>query len=113
MTEKDIEKVHHSTFERLKHSDPDMQEFWHARDLQEALDYGSWDKFSRVVLKAMEACRNSGHEVDNHFSHMGKMVHLGSGSKREISDYALSRYACYLIVQNADPSKSVIANGQP
>ncbi len=112
MSNKDIEKHHHKTFEELKHLAEGNAEFWYARDLQVALDYSSWDKFKRVILKAIIASENSEQAPDNHFSQVGKMVQLGSGSQREIEDYQLSRYACYLIVQNADPSKPVIANGQ-
>ncbi len=112
MSKKDIEKRHHTTFEELKHLTEGNAEFWYARDLQVALDYASWDKFKRVILKAITACENSGQASDNHFSQVGKMVQLGSGSQREIEDYQLSRFACYLIVQNGDPSKPVIANGQ-
>jgi DNA-damage-inducible protein D len=109
---RDIEKRHHRTFESLKKINDDKIEFWFARELQTVLDYSSWDKFKRVLQKAMKACGNSEQVTDDHFSQVVKMVELGSGSKREIEDYALSRYACYLIVQNADPSKPVIANGQ-
>ncbi len=109
---KDIEKQHHKTFESLKKVNDDKIEFWFARELLTALDYSSWDKFKRVLRKAMKACKNSGQTINDHFSQVVKMVELGSGSKREIEDYVLSRYACYLIVQNADPSKPVIANGQ-
>ena len=112
MSAKEIEKLHHKTFEELKHYTDDKIEFWFARNLQIALDYSSWDKFKRVLQKAMTACKNSGQTINNHFSQVGKMVDLGLGSQREIQDYKLSRYACYLIVQNADPSKPIIANGQ-
>jgi DNA-damage-inducible protein D len=112
MSKSDITKRHHNTFEGLRHFDAGGNEFWFARELQDALDYASWDKFKRVIQKAMMACEKSGESVDSHFSQMGKMVDLGSGTQREIQDFALSRYACYLIVQNADPSKPVIANGQ-
>lgn len=112
MSEKDFEKQHHKTFEELKQVSESNGEFWYARDLQIALGYSSWDKFKPVILKAISACENSNQEPDNHFSQLGKMVKLGSGSQREIEDYQLSRYACYLIVQNGDPSKPVIANGQ-
>jgi len=80
--------------------------------LQPLLEYATWDKFKRVIEKAIEACGQSGNEADDHFSQTGKMVDIGSAAKREIEDYRLSRYACYLIVQNGDPSKLVIANGQ-
>ncbi|MBY0545070.1 MAG: DNA damage-inducible protein D [Gammaproteobacteria bacterium] len=107
-----IIQQHHKTFEELKQLTQNNIEFWYARELQAALDYASWDKFKRVIQKAMTACQKSGQELDDHFSHLGKMVKLGSGGQREVEDYQLSRYACYLIVQNGDPSKSVIANGQ-
>ena len=107
-----IEKKHYTTFEEIKQINSDGQEFWFARDLQAVLDYSSWDKFKHVIRKAVMACKNSKQISDNHFSQAGKMVGLGSGSQRKIQDYALSRYACYLIVQNGDSSKPVIANGQ-
>lgn len=109
---KNIEKKHHQNFEDIKQHSDEVNEYWYARDLQVVLEYNSWDKFKNVIKKAMTACKTSGQDVVNHFSQVGKMVELGSGSQREIQDYALSRYACYLIVQNADPSKSVVANGQ-
>lgn len=112
MKEKELEKQHKKTFDDLKHINENGQEFWYARDLQTALDYSRWEKFFPVIEKARKACINSGQTVDNHFHHVVKMVTIGSGSQREINDYELSRYACYLIVQNADPSKVVIANGQ-
>lgn len=107
-----IEKQHHQNFEEIKHYSDEKNEFWYARDLQIVLEYSRWDKFKNVIEKAMTACEISGQDVVNHFSQVGKMVNLGSGSQRKIQDYALSRYACYLIVQNADPSKPVVANGQ-
>ena len=112
MKEKDMEELHNKTFDELKHINENGNEFWYARDLQHALDYSRWEKFSPVIEKAKTACENSGQAVDDHFHQVVKMVPLGSGSQREINDYVLSRYACYLIVQNADPSKTVIANGQ-
>ena len=107
-----IANQHHATFEGIRQQDADGNEFWSARDLQPLLEYSTWDKFKRVIEKAMEACGQSGNEADDHFSQTVKMVDIGSGAKREIEDYQLSRYACYLIVQNGDPTKPVIANGQ-
>jgi len=101
----------HQTFESLKHTS-EGSEFWYARELQLVLDYNSWNKFERVIKKALTACKGSGQPSEDHFSQVGKMVEIGSGAKRSTRDYQLSRYACYLIVQNADASKTVIANGQ-
>lgn len=112
MNAKRIANQHHATFEGIRQQDADGNEFWSARDLQPLLEYSTWDKFKRVIEKAMEACGQSGNEADDHFSQTVKMVDIGSGAKREIEDYRLSRYACYLIVQNGDPTKPVIANGQ-
>jgi len=87
-------------------------ECWSARDLQEILNYAKWDNFLKVIEKAKKSCENVGEEVQNHFADIGKLVALGSGSEREISDIALTRYACYLIAQNGDSSKSEIAFAQ-
>lgn len=103
---------HHQTFESLKQLTEDGMEFWFARDLQAVFNYSRWEKFETVIKKAMVACENSGQSAVDHFHRMVKMVQIGSGAEREVKDYQLSRYACYLIVQNADSSKPVIANGQ-
>ena len=92
--------------------DENGNEFWFARELQVALDYKRWDKFCKVIGNAMIACEKSDYDVLDHFSQLGKMVEIGSGAKRKQVDYELSRYACYLIVQNSDPKKQIVALGQ-
>ncbi|CAN0624335.1 DNA damage-inducible protein D [Burkholderia multivorans] len=110
--DKPIEALHHQTFESIKQVNDAGAEYWFARDLAPLLDYQDWRNFVQVIEKARVACERSGHLVDDHFGEVTKMVSLGSGARRSVPDYTLSRYACYLIVQNGDPSKPVIANGQ-
>ena len=107
-----VEKYNEQIFENIKHVNEYGQEFWYARDLQVAIEYETWRSFQKVILKAQNACENADNNVSDHFVDVGKMVNLGSGSQREIGDYMLSRYACYLIVMNGDPRKQVIAIGQ-
>jgi DNA-damage-inducible protein D len=87
-------------------------ECWSARELQEVLGYTKWDNFLKVIEKAKTACESSGVKVSDHFAGVGKMVQLGSGSRRAIEDFALTRYACYLIAQNGDATKPSIAFAQ-
>ena len=87
-------------------------EFWYARDLQEQLGYTQWRNFLEVIKKAMISCESAGISVDDHFAEVSKMVTLGSGSKRKLQDYMLTRYACYLIAQNGDSKKQEIAFAQ-
>ena len=99
-------------FENLKHINEYGQEFWYARELQSALEYSQWRRFADAIERAKIACEKSGHSVSDHFAGAGKMVNVGSGAKRIVDDFALSRYACYLIVMNGDPRKEIIALGQ-
>jgi DNA-damage-inducible protein D len=101
-----------NTFERIKHVNPAGAEFWPARELARVLEYTDFRNFTAVIGKAREACANSGHAVADHFVDINTMVDIGSGAQREIEDWALSRYACYLVIQNADPSKPLVALGQ-
>ena len=101
-----------SVFETIKKIHSDGREFWLARDLQSILSYVKWDKFLLVIEKAKQACVHSQHSIREHFLHVEKMVEIGSGAQRTIEDYQLSLYACYLIVQNSDPAKPVVALGQ-
>jgi DNA-damage-inducible protein D len=102
----------HNTFERIKRVNAQGGEFWSARDLARALEYSDFRNFAAVVAKAQQACANSGHTVRDHFGDITGMVGIGSGAQRSIEDWALSRYACYLIIQNADPGKPLVALGQ-
>ena len=101
-----------SVFEDLKKFDEHGNEYWSARELHPILEYSSLQKFSNLIQKAIEACIKSSIHEEDHFNQAVKMVGLGSGSERELDDYHLSRYACYLIIQNADPSKPIVALGQ-
>ncbi len=98
-------------FEDIKHIREDGSEFWSARELAPALEYTQWRNFENVIKRAMIACENSGHSILDDFAEVSKIVEAGATSKPK-KDYELSRYACYLIVQNGDPRKQVIALGQ-
>lgn len=87
-------------------------EFWYARELMPLLGYERWENFDKAISRAMDSCETSGLEVSDHFREVTKMVQLGSGSKRNVKDYMLNRYACYLIAQNGDPKKEEIAFAQ-
>lgn len=107
-----LSKQHQATFDGIRHLDEEGNEYWLARQLAPLLDYPQWRNFLPVLAKAREACYQSGQSVADHFADLRKMVEIGSGAQRPVEDVRLSRYACYLIVQNGDPSKPVIANGQ-
>ena len=106
---KAIEKL---PFEKIKQIDDNGVEFWYARDLQVVLEYVQWRNFHTALKRAVIACEQSGNSVSDHFAEVSKMVGLGSGAMKKSQDYKLTRYACYLIVQNGDPRKDVIALGQ-
>lgn len=112
MTDNNILDQHDHTFESIRQTDDEGNEFWLARQLAVVLEYSQYRHFLPVIDRAKEACINSGQPLEDHIEDVLTMVEIGSGAKREVEDYRLSRYACYLIVQNGDPSKSVIANGQ-
>ena len=100
------------SFENIKHIDENETEFWYARELQKVLDYKEWRKFENVIQKAIMACKNTGISEVDHFVGADKMVQIGSGAERMQKDYKLTRYACYLIAQNGDSRKKVIALAQ-
>jgi len=103
---------HASPFERIKRTNEAGMEFWSSRDLAEVLEYTQYRNFEAVIEKAKLACFNSGHRIEDHFADVSKMVDIGSGAERSIKTILLSRYACYLAIQNADPKKEIVAHGQ-
>jgi DNA-damage-inducible protein D len=109
---KELSKPTSSLFEQIKKMDENNHEYWTARDMAKVLNYLEYRNFKPVIDKALEACKNSGHAPENHFVQFHEMVSIGSGAERPIENIKLSRYACYLIVQNANPSKEVVALGQ-
>jgi DNA-damage-inducible protein D len=106
-----LSAVEYKCFENIKHVRDDGSEYWLARELAEVLDYTAWRNFTKVIGKAMIACNNSGNDVIYDFVEVNKIVDAGA-TKKPVKDFELSRYACYLIVQNGDPRKEVIALGQ-
>lgn len=111
-TDEPIADQNHQTFEGIRQFDAEGNEYWTARQLARVLEYSEYRHFLPVIERAREACRNSGHPEADHFEDVLDMVEIGSGARRQVADIHLSRYACYLIVQNGDPAKPVIANGQ-
>jgi len=112
---KEIAKItggHSSPFERIKRLNDANNEYWESRDLAEVLEYTQYRNFEAVIEKARLSCFNSGHRIDDHFADISKMVEIGSGATREVKVTLLSRYACYLVIQNADPNKEIVAQGQ-
>lgn len=109
---KEISKKNLSVFEQIRQTDENGNEFWMARQLSKALDYTDFRNFNSVIEKAIEACKNSGYNPLDHLVETNEVINAGKGAVQTYPSYKLSRYACYLIVQNADPSKEVIAQGQ-
>lgn len=109
---KELETQHHQTFEDLKQIDKDGNEFWYARALSKLLGYADFRNFTKVIEKAKDACVNSGYSISDHLVEVNEVVQGGSGVANPYPSFTLSRYACYLVVQNADPSKPVVASGQ-
>lgn len=107
-----LSKQTQTVFEQIRQTDENGNEFWTARQMAKALQYDDFRNFLGVILKAKEACKNSGQPVENHIVESNEMVPIGSGAERMLVSYKLSRYACYLIVQNADPTKEIVALGQ-
>ena len=105
-------EVNKNMFDSIKHIDELGNEYWLARELQKVLEYSQWRRFNEVIEKAKIACNFSNYNVLEHFANVGKVLSVGNNAKMEISDYKLSRYACYLIAQNGDSRKKVIALAQ-
>ena len=103
-----LQAKEYKSFEKIKKIRREGSEYWSARELSEVLQYKQWRNFSKVIDRAKLACQNSGRSIESDFAEVSKIVEAGASHKRVI-DYELSRYACYLIVQNGDPRKEVIA----
>ncbi len=108
----DIEKLEQFSFEGLKETNEHGAEYWSARELQPNLGYNQWRRFEDAIKRAITSCEQSGNEPSYHFASAGKMIEVGKGGQRKVSDYHLSRFACYLIAQNGDPRKAEIAQAQ-
>lgn len=112
MTDKTLPVCGDISFEELKRINEHGAEYWSARDLQQLLGYSQWRRFEDAIKRAIISCRQSGNNPDYHFAGAGKMIEIGKGGGRNVEDYHLSRFACYLIAQNGDPRKPEIANAQ-
>ncbi|MEC4085376.1 DNA damage-inducible protein D [Myroides odoratimimus] len=108
----DMQNINESLFEQIRQIDEAGNEYWSARQFAKVIEYVDFRNFERVLNKAKQACENSGYAVADHIVDFNEMVSIGSGAVREMPSYKLSRYACYLVVQNADPSKEIVAQGQ-
>ena len=108
----ELEKINETIFESIKHVDDDGNEYWYARELQKVLEYNQWRSINDLIKRAKVACKESDNNIHDHFAVQRKMVDIGSNTQREVLDYKLSRYACYLIVMNGNPKKEIIALAQ-
>ncbi len=103
---------HISPFERIKRTNDAKVEYWSSRDFAEVLGYGDYRNFEGVIEKAKLSCFNSGNRIEDHFVDVTEMIEIGKGGQRPVKTVLLSRYACYLVIQNADPKKKIVAQGQ-
>lgn len=101
-----------SPFERIRRTNPAGNEFWSSRDFAQVLAYTDYRNFEAVIEKARTACFNSGQRVEDHFVEITELIEIGKGGQRPVKTVMLSRYACYLVIQNADPAKEIVAVGQ-
>ena len=108
----DLQAKEYKNFEDIKHLSDDGTEYWLARELSEVLQYTQWRNFQKVIERAQLACKNSGFTVSEHFAEVSKTIDMPKNAKKQVADFMLTRYACYLIVQNGDPRKEIIALGQ-
>jgi DNA-damage-inducible protein D len=107
-----LDAIEYKSFEEIKQTNESDVEYWYARDLQSVLQYTQWRNFQKVIDRAMLACKNSGFDVTEHFAEVSKTIKMPKTAEKLVIDYKLTRYACYLIVQNGDPRKEIIAHGQ-
>lgn len=112
MSENEIIEKTEKTFEEIKHTDENGNEYWYARELMKALNYTKWNNFKNVIFKAKETCKSSNLDVSEHFTDVSKVLKVGNNADMSIDDYKLSRYACYIIAQNGNPAKKAIALAQ-
>ncbi len=101
-----------SPFERIRRTNPAGNEFWSSRDFAQVLAYTDYRNFEAVIEKARTACFNSGQRVEDHFVEITELIEIGKGGQRPVKTVMMSRYACYLVIQNADPAKEIVAVGQ-